>query len=204
MQRPRSAPAGLRQNCRLRRAATAGASGSLCNGTGHHNGPGTANPSLICQRATDSLQRDFHTAMVDIQMRAGTGTIAAGRRKGDALPADALGKLVRGEAGAGGVEEHQVGFGFLHRDARDLRQALGEGTGVRMIVREAVDVVIERVDTGGCTDTCLAQRPAEALLPAPGRVDELLRATQYGAQWRAKAFGEIDPDGIAMSGHVAR
>ena len=104
--------------------------------------------------------------------------------------------LVAGDAGAVGPEEDQVGFGLLHLDARDLRQPPRQRAGIGVIVRKAIDMMVERVDAGGGADAGLAHRAAEPLLPAPDLVDEIARAGDHGADRRAQALGEIDPGRI--------
>ena len=54
----------------------------------------------------------------------------------------------------------------------DLRQAAGERARIGVVVGEAIDVMVERVDAGGGADAGLPHRAAEALLPLPHRVDE--------------------------------
>ena len=105
-------------------------------------------------------------------------------------------QLVARHAGAVGVEEDQVGVGFLHHHARDLPQAAGQRLGVGVVLGQAIDVVVERVEAGGGADAGLAHRAAEALLPAPGVADELRAAAQHGAERRAEALGEVEPDGV--------
>jgi len=73
-----------------------------------------------------------------------------------------------------------------------------------VIVREPVDVVVERENAGGGANAGLAHRAAKALLPAPDLVDEIARAGDHGADRRTEPFREIDPGGIPTRGHVAR
>ena len=46
-------------------------------------------------------------------------------------------------------------------DAGDLGQALGQAARVGVVLGQAVDVVVERVDAGGGDDAGLAHRAAE-------------------------------------------
>jgi hypothetical protein len=57
-----------------------------------------------------------------------------------------------------------------------------------VIVGEAVDVMVERVDAGGRSNAGLPHRSAEPLLPAPDVVDELARTGNHAADRRAEAF----------------
>ena len=69
----------------------------------------------------------------------------------------------------------------------------GQAAGARVIVPEALDVVIERVEGRRGDYSGLAQGPAEHLLPAPGLVDEVVGAGQTGADRRSQALAEVDP-----------
>ena len=73
-----------------------------------------------------------------------------------------------------------------------------------MIVGKPFDMMVERVDAGGSTNTGLAHRAAEPLLPAPGVVDEVACAGKHAADRRAQPLGEIDPGRIPSRRHVAR
>ena len=90
--------------------------------------------------------------------------------------------------GAVGLEEHQIGLGLLHLDAVDLRQAARQRPRIGVIVGEAVDVMVERVDAGRGADAGLPHRSAEPLLPAPDVVDESARAGNHAADRRAEAL----------------
>jgi hypothetical protein len=57
-----------------------------------------------------------------------------------------------------------------------------------MIVGEAVDVMVERVDAGGGANAGLPHRSTEALFPAPDIVDEGARSRDDAADRRAEAF----------------
>src|SRR5262249_33927380 len=91
---------------------------------------------------------------------------------------DELGGL---EAGAGRIEEHEIGLRLLHGHARHLPQAARQGPGVVVVVGEAVDVVGERMNAGCGTDAGLAHAPPKTLLPSPGLVDEAGAAGEHGA-----------------------
>ena len=55
-----------------------------------------------------------------------------------------------------GLEEYEVGLGLLHFDALDLRQAPRQRAGVGVILRQPVDMVVERVNAGRGADAGLA------------------------------------------------
>ena len=119
---------------------------------------------------------------------------------------DGLDDAGRAQAGAGDVEEDEVGLDPLHVDgeARNLGQPLGEAAGVGVVLAEALDVVAQGVDPAGRDDPGLAHRAAEGLLVAPGLLDEGAGAGQRRADRRAQALGEVDPGRIEPPGEVGR
>ena len=86
----------------------------------------------------------------DVEMRAGANA-AVHHREQDAALAQGLDHFVAGDASAIRLEEHQIGLGLLHLDAVDLRQPARQRARIGVIVGEAVDVMVERVDAGGCS-----------------------------------------------------
>ena len=129
---------------------------------------------------------------------------AVHHRQQHAALTQCLDHIFAGDAGAIGFEENEVGFGLLHLDAGNLRQSLRQRAGIGVVVGEPVDMVIERVDAGGGADAGLAHRAAEALLPAPDVVDEIVRACDHRADRSAQPLREIDPGRIPSLGHIAR
>ena len=71
-------------------------------------------------------------------------------------------------------------------DAGELREPLGQRAGVRVVLGQPVDVMVERVERAGGDDPRLAHRAAEHLLVAPRLVDQLARAGEAGADRRAR------------------
>ena len=59
---------------------------------------------------------------------------------------------------------------------------------VEDVVRQAIDMVVERIDAGCGADTGLAHRSAQALLPAPDLVDEIAAAGKHAADRRAQSL----------------
>ena len=123
----------------------------------------------------------------DVEMGAGANA-AVHHGEQDAALAQGLDHFVAGDASAVRLEEHQIGLGLLHLDAVDLRQPARQRPRIGVIVGEAVDVMVERVDAGGRSNAGLPHRPAEALLPAPDVVDEGARTRNHAADRRAEAF----------------
>ncbi len=92
------------------------------------------------------------------------------------------------------LEEHEVrlGLGDVHHPAQRLEQ----GAGVRVVLGQPLDVVVERVQAGGGEDAGLAHRAAPHLLVAPGAADQLLRPGEDRADRRAEALGEVEPRAV--------
>ena len=65
---------------------------------------------------------------------------------------------------------------------------LCQRAGIGVIVGEAIDMVVERVDAGGRANSGLPHRTAEALLPAPDIVDEIAGARDHAADRRAETL----------------
>src|SRR4051794_18634206 len=66
----------------------------------------------------------------------------------------------------------------------------------RVVVGEALDVVVERVQHRRRGDARLPERTAEEELPLPGSLDRLGRAGEDGAERTAQPFREADRDGV--------
>ena len=90
------------------------------------------------------------------------------------------------------------------RDAGDLGEAVGQEAGVGVVVREAVDVVVEGVEAGGGDDAGLAHGAAELMLHTPGLGDEVAGSGQDSADGGAEAFAEVDPDRVELGGELER
>ena len=73
------------------------------------------------------------------------------------------------------VEPDDVGLDArrIELDAGDLGKPLGQMAGVGVVLGQALDVVIERVQAGGGDDPGLAHGAADLLLDPPGLVDEV-------------------------------
>ena len=74
------------------------------------------------------------------------------------------------------LEEYDVGLRvrIFDMDSRDGRQALCQGRGVRVIVLEAIYMMLQRMNSRRREHAALPQGAAEAVLETPGSVDELL------------------------------
>src|SRR5262249_42715844 len=64
--------------------------------------------------------------------------------------------------------------------------------------------MLEGVNPGGREVPALPHRSAERVLEAPGALDELPRSREDGADAAAKAFAQVNPDGIERSGVLLR
>src|SRR5882672_4949077 len=125
---------------------------------------------------TNRYYRFFHLRTGYIQMGAGAHAVFAGERERDAVRTCTGSNVQCGHARARGVEENQIGFRLLDRDALDLSEAARQHACVLVIFGKAVDMMVQRVDAGRGTDPALAHGATEPLLPAPGLADKRLRA----------------------------
>ena len=91
-----------------------------------------------------------------------------------AAPVEIFAHLQRAP-GLDGDEDH-VGVRTLRLDFIDFRKTLDERARVLVILGQALDVVLERVDPGSRQHACLTHPAAEHLAPAARRRDQLTRA----------------------------
>src|SRR5207248_946611 len=75
-------------------------------------------------------------------------------------------------------------------------QSIGQTRGVAVIDCQALDVVLERVQSGGGEHTGLAHRAAEDLARAPRTRDELAAANEQRSRRRAETLREAARHGI--------
>ena len=74
--------------------------------------------------------------------------------------------------------------------------------GVGVVLRQALDVVIERIEAGRGQHARLAQRAAQAMLPLPGLVNEGRRAGEHPTHRAAQPLRQIEPDAVAWRSHT--
>ena len=94
------------------------------------------------------------------------------------------------------AEPYYRGFAVSYQDetlALSPGDDPGEAAGVLVIRRQAVDVPVQGVEAGRRQDARLAHGAAEALLPAPGLLDEVARPRQHRAHRTPQPLAEIDP-----------
>src|SRR5438876_859976 len=82
----------------------------------------------------------------------------------------------------------------------DADATLGETLRARVVVREPIDVMVERVEHRRRRDARLTERAAEQELPLPRPLDELGRAREHGAEGTAEPFREADRDRVRERG----
>ena len=102
------------------------------------------------------------------------------------------------------VELDEVRLGPVGVDREPgLGEAERQSLCTPVVVREPVDVVLERVDARGCDDPCLAHRAAEEVLE-PARVPHHLGLPgQDGAERAAEAFRETERDRVEASADLS-
>ena len=84
----------------------------------------------------------------------------------------------------------------------EARQRLGEAARVGVVLGEARDVVLERVEAGGGEDAGLAHAAAEHLATPVRRVDERLGAGDERADRRAEPLRQADAHGVERRGQL--
>src|SRR5262249_22275153 len=127
-------------------------------------------PSRARQGGANEAERLLDHRRGHVEMRARPDPAAEEAHR-EPLPTHTRHELGRLEPRPARIEEHEVGVRVLHGHPADLTQACRQGLGMAVVLGQAVDVVIERIEASGGADAGLAQGAAEALLPAPGRID---------------------------------
>ena len=84
-------------------------------------------------------------------------------------------------------------------DARHRTHRRGEPGCLLVVLRETVDVVVQRVQSRGSQNASLPHATAEDLPEMPRLVDELFGPGDDGSHRRTQTFRKTDRDGI----HVA-
>ena len=120
----------------------------------------------MAERPRGGRDRPLDVLRVDVEM--GDRPQVAGARGGGeqhALLRQQVRALVDRQPERSGIEQHEVRLDLLEvdRQARG-RERLGEPPRARVVVREPLDVVVERVDPGRRDDPRLAHRAAEEVL----------------------------------------
>ena len=91
------------------------------------------------------------------------------------------------------VDLHEVRLDLLEVDRHTSAvKRPGERAGTRVIVGEAIDVVVERIQTGSSDDPCLAHRASEQVLLTPRALHQLARAREQCAERAAEALREAE------------
>src|SRR6185369_7201447 len=94
--------------------------------------------------------------------------------------------------------------GQIDRETGELRQALRERAGVRVILGEAVDHLLQRDDAGRRDHTGLPHPTAQHLAHAPGLVDELGGPADHRADRRRQALGDTERDRVDIADEITR
>ena len=103
------------------------------------------------------LNAKLDTRPIDIQMRANTHAMAADDGDHDAFHPHPVRQFVSGQTGGARIEEHQVGLGVLDRQPLNLRQAACQHAGIGMILGQAIDIVIQRIQARRGADAGLTE-----------------------------------------------
>ena len=90
--------------------------------------------------------------------------------------------------------------GEVEDHARALRQPLGNPPGVGVVIRQAVEMMVECVDAGRAENARLAHRTARHAPVAYRPVDQRARTGEQRAAGRAQSLGQRDRDQIERRG----
>src|SRR5579875_1357459 len=100
-------------------------------------------------------------------MQTRPGTIAAHNADHDPLLPEARSERFSRKTGARGIKKHEIRFRQFNLDPRNLRKPSRKFSGIFVVVRQPLDVMVQRIKARRSADSGLPQGSAEALLPAP-------------------------------------
>src|SRR5215208_5771462 len=141
------------------------------------------------ERLRNRLGRAIHVRVLDPEVRCGADDAGSHIADTNTLVGDP-GRRV-GERKSDRLERNadEVRLDRLHVHGQPvLRKAFGEALGTGVILGEAIDVVVERVQRGGRNDAGLPHRAAEKELLPPRQLDALRRRSENGAERAAEAL----------------
>jgi len=123
------------------------------------------------------------------------------RRKPDAFTEQTLERLGDAQPERAHVDLHEVRLDLLEIGGHaGFVERLAEPAGPRMVLREALDVVVEGVDARGRDDSGLPHRAAELVLVPPCAKHPFRRAGDDRAERAAEPFREADRNGVGVTG----
>ena len=157
--------------------------------------------ALAGQGASRPLDRALDVLGGHVEVRDGAEHVLSdGEGEEDSLRPEARQRLLPRQPAAGRVQEDEVrlDLGEVDRKPRG-DQTLGEPPRVRVIVGEALDVVVERVEARRGDDARLAHGAAEHVLQAAGLRRELGRGGEQRAERAAEALREAERDGVELA-----
>ena len=101
------------------------------------------------------------------------------------------------------VDLHEVRLDLLEIDGHAGRvERLGERARASVVVREPLDVVVERVEAGRRDDPGLAHRAAEEVLLAPRALHQLARAGEQRPERAAEPLREAERHRVEAAGDL--
>src|SRR5436190_7318154 len=150
------------------------------------------------EAARDRVECGVDVRVVDVEVRDRPEDTRSDRPgKPDAGLCEPLDALDAREAEPADVELDEVRLHLLELDRRARRvKALGQTPRACVVVGEAPDVVVERVDPGCGDDPGLAHRAPEEMLEPARFCDQVRRAGEQRAERAAETLGEAERDGV--------
>ena len=151
------------------------------------------------------LRRSRRSGRVDIEMRARPHRMEAERVQENPLLAKRFDEPLRRAERRIDADPDEI---RVDRRRREFQSGTrphrgGEHLGVGVIVRQAFDVMIERVEGAGRQDAGLPHAAAELLADAASLRDEIARADEGRADRSAQAFAVADRQRVEAAGPVA-
>ena len=103
----------------------------------------------------------------------------------------------------GHIHKHDVGFRRTDTQARQALQALGQPLSKRMVFRQAVHMVLKRVQSRSGQNAGLPQAATQNLAPTQRFGDQFMGAAQGRAHRRAQALAEAHGHAVEVVNDAA-
>jgi len=160
----------------------------------------------LVHRFRNCLGRPQGMVARHIEMGAGPQALGPGGVDEHPLLGEFCRQLPRGSTGGIHLEKDEVGFDFsgVDVDSRNLLNPRSEQLGVVVVLPQAVDVVIERVQGGRRDNTGLPQGSAKQFANPPSLGNVFAGPDEDGAHRTPQPLRETDRDRVDLPAEVTR
>ena len=100
------------------------------------------------------------------------------------------------------VDINHIGLNVRHVNPIDITKPPGQGYGIRVVLGEPFDMVLECVEAGRCDNAGLAHPAPQGFSPTARFGDEILVSTEQCAHWCTEPLGQAERNGVEVPGDV--